>query len=111
MLELHLLEQLQHHNLLFLGDIVKVQSGTKEQVGIVLKKKMAKTAVVRIERLVPHQLYGKRITRTKKVYVHDEHESAQSGDTVLIQETRPLSKMKRWRLVKVLQRSTVEVEI
>lgn len=72
---------------------------------------MAKTAVVRLERLVRHPLLEKRTIRTKKVYAHDKHNSVQPGDTVLIQETRPLSKMKRWKVVKVLQRSTVEVEV
>ncbi len=90
---------------------MKSQSSSKEQVGIVLKKKMAKTAVVRLERLVRNPLLEKRVIQTKKVYVHDEHDSVQPGDTVLLKETRPLSKTKRWKVVKVLQRSTVEVEV
>jgi small subunit ribosomal protein S17 len=90
---------------------VKSKSGSKEQVGIVLKKNMGKTAVVRLERLVRHPILEKRTIQTKKVYVHDEHDTVQAGDTVLIKETRPLSKMKRWKVVKVLQRSTVEVEV
>jgi small subunit ribosomal protein S17 len=90
---------------------VKSKSNSKEQVGIVLKKNMAKTAVIRLERLVRHPILEKRTIRTKKVYAHDEHDTVQPGDTVLIKETRPLSKMKRWKVVKVLQRSTVEVEV
>ncbi|MFB3897195.1 MAG: 30S ribosomal protein S17 [bacterium] len=90
---------------------MKSKSSSKEQVGIVLKKGMAKTAVVRIERLVRHPVLEKRTIRTKKIYVHDEHDSVQPGDTVLIKETRPLSKMKRWKVVKVIQRSTVEVAV
>ena len=90
---------------------MKSKSGSKEHVGIVLKKNMTKTAVVRLERLVRHPILEKRTIRTKKVYAHDEHNTVQPGDTVLIQETRPLSKMKRWKVVKVVQRSTVEVEV
>lgn len=90
---------------------MKAKGSVKGQVGIVLKKKMDKTAVVQIERLVLHPLYRKRVIRTKKVYAHDENNAVQTGDTVLIQKTRPLSKTKRWRIVKVLQRSTLEVEV
>ena len=90
---------------------MKSKSGSKEIVGIVLKKNMAKTAVVRLERLVRHPLLEKRTIQTKKVYVHDEHDAVQPGDTVVIKETRPLSKTKRWKVVKVMQRSTVEVEV
>jgi small subunit ribosomal protein S17 len=90
---------------------VKSKSGSKEQIGIVLKKNMAKTAVVRLERLVRHPILEKRTIQTKKVYAHDEHDTVQPGDTILIKETRPLSKIKRWKVVKVLQRSTVEVEV
>jgi len=90
---------------------VKLTGKGKGQVGVVVRKKMVKTAIVRIDRLVRDPLYGKRTTRTKKRYVHDEHDSVQPGDTVLIQETRPISKLKRWKIVKVLQRSTVEVEV
>jgi small subunit ribosomal protein S17 len=90
---------------------VKSKSGSKEQVGIVLKKSMAKTAVVRLDRLVRHPILEKRVTQTKKVYAHDEHDTVQPGDKVLLKETRPLSKMKRWKVVKVLQRTTIEVEV
>lgn len=90
---------------------MKSQGSGKGQVGVVLKKKMAKTVVVRVEKSTRHSLFAKRIIRAKKVYVHDEHDTAQPGDTVSIRETRPISKLKRWRIVKVIQRSTVEVEI
>ncbi|MDI6783503.1 MAG: 30S ribosomal protein S17 [bacterium] len=90
---------------------MKSPRSSKGQVGVVLKKKMAKTAVVRIERLVRVPLYEKRSIRTKKVYAHDEHDTAQPGDTVLIRGVRPLSKLKRWRIVRVLQRSTVAVAV
>ena len=77
----------------------------KTRVGIVVSDKMAKTVVVQIERRVPHPVYGKMMTRTKKVKAHDEENSAKTGDTVRIAETRPLSKDKRWRLVEIVERA------
>ncbi|MCX7919464.1 MAG: 30S ribosomal protein S17 [bacterium] len=90
---------------------MKVTTKKKRQIGTVLRRKTRKTAVVQIARLIRHPLFEKRIIRTKKIYAHDEHETVQPGDTVLLQETRPISKLKRWRVVKVLRRSTVEGEI
>ena len=66
---------------------------------------MDKTVVVAIERRVPHPIYGKMITRTKRLKAHDEENSAKVGDTVRIVETRPLSKDKRWRLVEIVDRA------
>ena len=66
---------------------------------------MAKTIVVRVERKKPHPLYGKVIRNLKKFYAHDEERQAKVGDTVLIVETRPLSKLKRWRLLTVVARA------
>jgi small subunit ribosomal protein S17 len=63
---------------------------------------MNKTVVVAVERRVGHPLYGKQMTRTKKYYVHDPENSAREGDVVRIMETRPLSKLKRWRVVEIL---------
>ncbi len=74
----------------------------KEREGIVVSDAMEKTIVVRNERRVRHPQYGKEIKRFKKYYAHDEKNEAKAGDRVLISETRPLSKLKRWRLVKVL---------
>jgi small subunit ribosomal protein S17 len=71
----------------------------------VVSDKMEKTVVVAIERRVPHPIYGKMITRTKRLKVHDEENSAKTGDTVRIVETRPLSKDKRWRLVEIVDRA------
>jgi len=83
-----------------------VQRGTrKERVGRVVSDKMQKTVVVAIERRVPHPVYGKMVTRTKKVKAHDEENSAKTGDLVRIAETRPLSKDKRWRLVEIVERA------
>ena len=83
-----------------------VQRGTrKERVGRVVSDKMQKTVVVAIERRVPHPVYGKMVTRTRKVKAHDEENSAKTGDLVRIAETRPLSKDKRWRLVEIVERA------
>src|SRR5512132_2110552 len=77
----------------------------KTRVGRVVSDKMQKTVVVAIERRVPHPVYGKMVTRTKKVKAHDEENSAKTGDLVRIVETRPLSKDKRWRLVEIVDRA------
>ena len=74
----------------------------KTRTGKVVSTKMNKTIVVSIERRIPHKLYGKIMRRNKNYYVHDENGEAKEGDQVLIQETRPISKLKCWRLVKVL---------
>jgi small subunit ribosomal protein S17 len=66
---------------------------------------MDKTVVVAVERRVSHWLYGKQMTRTKKYYAHDRQNTAREGDLVRIMETRPLSKLKRWRVVEVLQQA------
>jgi small subunit ribosomal protein S17 len=77
----------------------------KTRTGLVVSDKMDKTVVVAIERRVPHPIYGKMITRTKRLKAHDEENSAKVGDTVRIVETRPLSKDKRWRLVEIVDRA------
>ena len=77
----------------------------KSRTGLVVSDKMDKTVVVAIERRVPHPIYGKMITRTKRLKAHDEENSAKVGDTVRIVETRPLSKDKRWRVVEIMQRA------
>jgi small subunit ribosomal protein S17 len=77
----------------------------KTRVGVVVSDKMQKTVVVAIERRFPHPLYGKMMTRTKRLKVHDEENSAKTGDRVRIMETRPLSKDKRWRLVEIIERA------
>ena len=77
----------------------------KSRTGLVVSDKMDKTVVVAIERRVPHPIYGKMITRTKRLKAHDEENSAKVGDTVRIVETRPLSKDKRWRVVEIVDRA------
>jgi small subunit ribosomal protein S17 len=71
--------------------------------GKVVSNKMHKTIVVQIERKVKHPLYGKYVRRFSKMYAHDEDNSCQEGDVVVIQQTRPLSKLKRWKLVEVVK--------
>jgi small subunit ribosomal protein S17 len=78
----------------------------KERLGEVVSNKMTKTIVVRVERRYPHRKYKKVVTGYKKFYAHDEKAEAKVGDTVRIEETRPLSKLKRWRLVAVVERSS-----
>jgi small subunit ribosomal protein S17 len=77
----------------------------KARVGTVVSDKMQKTVVVAIERRFPHPLYGKMVTRTKRVKAHDEENAAKVGDRVRIMETRPLSKQKRWRVVEIVERA------
>lgn len=74
----------------------------KERVGIVVSTKMQKTAVVAIENRSAHPKYGKVVVRTKKYKVHDEENQCKEGDRVRIQETRPLSRTKRWTLAEIL---------
>ncbi len=77
----------------------------KGRIGKVVSDKMDKTIVVSIETLVRHPLYKKTIKRTTKFKAHDENNECKVGDKVLIMETRPISKDKRWRLVEVLERA------
>jgi len=74
----------------------------KERTGVVTSDAMDKTVVVQADRRIAHPLYGKVIRRSKKYTAHDEKNEAKKGDRVRITETRPLSKTKRWRLVKVI---------
>ncbi|MCC6548165.1 30S ribosomal protein S17 [Candidatus Sumerlaeota bacterium] len=83
-----------------------VKPQPKKRTGKVTSDKMDKTIIVSIDRLVKHRLYKKYIRRSKKLYVHDEARTAKTGDTVEVAEvTRPLSKLKRWRLVRVVERA------
>lgn len=85
---------------------VAKRGNRKERVGDVISNKMAKTIVVRVERRFPHPLFKKVVTAYKKLYAHDEKAEARVGDVVRIEETRPLSKLKRWRLVAVVEKSS-----
>jgi small subunit ribosomal protein S17 len=78
----------------------------KERTGEVISDKMTKTIVVRVQRRFRHPKFKKVVTQYKKFYAHDEKREAKVGDVVLIEETRPLSKTKTWRLVQVVQKNT-----
>lgn len=77
----------------------------KSRIGRVVSDKMDKTIVVAVETKVRHPLYGKTVNRTTKFKAHDEKNEAKVNDRVLIMETRPLSKDKRWRLVEIMERA------
>lgn len=79
----------------------------KQKVGIVISNKMQKTIVVKIENRYPHPIYFKTIIKTKKYLAHDELEQCNIGDQVLVQECRPLSKRKRWKLIKIISKSSL----
>ena len=78
----------------------------KELVGVVTSAKMQKTIVVKVTRRIQHTLYDRYVKVSKKFYAHDETGEARTGDTVRIVETRPMSKLKRWRLAEVVSRRT-----
>jgi small subunit ribosomal protein S17 len=77
----------------------------KVREGVVVSSSMDKTVVVAQRRLVPHPVYKRYITLTKKYYAHDEKNECSEGDLVRIMETRPLSRLKRWRVVEVLEKA------
>ena len=87
----------------------KVRRGLrKTRSGTVVSDRQQKTIVVRVERRAAHPKYHKVMTLAKKYYAHDENSEARAGDLVKIMECRPLSKLKRWRLVAILQRATTD---
>ena len=85
-----------------------MQGKRKTKVGRVVSDKMDKTVVVSVERLTRHPLYKRVVRMTSKFAVHDEENQARVGDTVLIEESRPLSRTKRWRLVEVTSRADAD---
>ena len=85
--------------------MMKNRSIKKEVVGTVVSDKMDKTVVVMVERLVKHRLYHKFIRRRAKFSAHDESNSCQIGDKVMITESRPLSKTKKWRISKIIEKA------
>ena len=84
----------------------KKQSRKQTKVGVVVSNKMTKTVVVAVENLVEHGMYQKYIKRTNKFLAHNEDPSLNVGDRVLIEETRPLSKRKRWNVREVLEKAS-----
>ena len=83
----------------------------KELVGEVVSNKMNKTIVVAVTRKKSHPLYGRVISTDKKFYAHDEKNEAHVGDVVRLEETRPLSKLKRWRLKEIIRKTTLVPEV
>jgi small subunit ribosomal protein S17 len=81
------------------------ENGRKVREGVVISDKMNQTIVVAIVEKVRHPRYGKTVQRTKKLYAHDAEQTAKVGDRVQVIETRPLSKLKHWRLTTVLERA------
>ena len=81
-------------------------SNTRTVTGRVISDKMDKSITVLVERKVAHPIYGKYVKRSTKLHAHDEQNECNMGDTVSIQECRPISKSKSWRLVKVLERAS-----
>ena len=84
---------------------MKEQGKRRQLVGTVVSNKMDKTAVVQVERLVKHQMYHKYVRRRAKFAAHDKDNTCQIGDKVLITETRPLSKTKRWRVSEIVEKA------
>ena len=87
------------------ADATSARSRRKSRVGTVISTKMDKTAIVSVTDKVRHDRYSKTIQRTVKLYAHDESNEATVGDRVRVTETRPLSKLKRWRLVEIVERA------
>jgi len=79
----------------------------KMRVGTVISDKMQKTVVVKVDRMAEHPLYGKPVLRSKNYMAHDEEENCRIGDKVRIEETRPLSRHKRWKVVEIVERAPV----
>ena len=82
-----------------------VRNLRKEKVGVVVSDKMEKSIIVAVKRKVKHPIYGKFVNKTTKFHAHDEDNTCNTGDTVRIMETRPLSKTKCWRLVEIIERA------
>src|SRR5436190_2615764 len=93
-------------------DAQKAQKSRHQQkVGTVVSNKMNKTIVVAVESLKKHRIYKRTYKQTKRFYAHDEENTCQIGDLVRIEETRPLSKLKRWRLVEIMKRGSGVVPV
>jgi len=90
-----------------MAETTATQSRRNTKIGYVVSTKMAKTIVVETTRQKSHKLYRRVISRSKKFYAHDENNTAHVGDVVLIEETRPMSRLKRWRLKQVIQRAAL----
>jgi len=83
----------------------------QEKTGVVISDRMEKTVVVKVVRLVKDRLYKRYLTKTSKFYAHDKENNCSLGDEVRIQETKPLSRLKRWRVVEILSKKTSSKEL
>ena len=83
---------------------METKSLRKERIGVVTSNKMDKSITVAVKWKEKHPIYGKFVNKTKKYHAHDEKNECNIGDTVRLRETRPLSKLKRWRLVEIIER-------
>ena len=87
-----------------MAETTQTRNLRKERIGVVTSNKMNKTITVAVERKVKHPIYGKFIKKTTSFHAHDEKDECSIGDVVKIMETRPMSKLKRWRLVEVVEK-------
>lgn len=88
--------------------VTETGKGRKQKIGRVVSNKMVKTVVVVVEYYIPHRLYNKRVRYLSKFKAHDEQNTCKIGDVVLIEETRPLSKDKRWKVVDILSKGDAQ---
>jgi len=82
-----------------------MEANKRQIIGVVTSNKMDKSITVKVERRIKHPIYGKFVRKSKKFLAHDEKNDCREGDTVLIKESRPLSRRKRWQLVEVIERA------
>lgn len=93
------------------AQVEETKSRRQQKVGLVVSNKMEKTIVVLVESLKKHRIYKRRYKQTTRFYAHDEDNTCQIGDTVRIEESRPMSKLKRWRLVEIIRRGSGVVPV
>ena len=91
--------------------VEQTKSRRQQKVGLVVSNKMDKTIVVLVESLKKHRIYKRRYKQTKRFYAHDENNTCEIGDTVRIEESRPISKMKHWQLVEIIRRGSGVVPV
>jgi small subunit ribosomal protein S17 len=91
-----------------MSEAIQETGRRKQRRGRIVSDAMEKTVVVSVERQMSHPLYGKQVKRQKKYHAHDEANEYRKGDLVVIEETRPLSKKKRWRVIELLERPVQE---
>lgn len=89
----------------------ETKSRRQQKVGLVVSNKMDKTIVVLVESLKKHRIYKRRYKQTTRFYAHDENNTCEIGDTVRIEESRPISKLKRWQLVEIIRRGSGVVPV